>query len=298
MSKIAFIALSEIRSPLIDARTSSNDVKFTELVESIKQHGVLEPPLIRPIEGGLYEIVFGSRRIQAANALSLGKIQCIVRNMTDEAAESARLAENLDREDMNPVDEARFIQRLIDKYNLTEYQVADRLHRTAAFVSQRLTLLNRDQTVRDLTEAGQISIGVAREILRIPDPLKRRDMARYAARDGFNVGTAKRYVNQALSDMGMGQPPIPEESTVLTAPPIQPVIVVYPCETCMRKFPIETLTIKRICNDCDSVIQTAIEKGIFVYDAEHGSEGNAAVEGGGSEPDTEPADDREAGSSA
>ena len=262
------IAMSEIEKPKIDARTKFDENAYNELVLSVKRTGLIEPIVVRPKGDNVYEVVCGSRRFLACFEAGMGKIPCIVKNYTDEEVDMIRLDENIVREDMNQVDIARYIERLINTYHITQDEVAARIGRTGGFVSQMLTLLRKDTFVRDLVETGQIQYTTGRELLKIPVEETRKRYARYARDSGASASMVKQWADRELLELNRqaGEFRPPEE----TAPPepYVPPIVTHPCIGCGRVGNIEAMVIYRFCPDCSHDLEIIIDKGAFRYEPE------------------------------
>lgn len=257
------IALADLMAPETDARSAINEIKFEELVESIKRHGVMEPVVVRERGEGLYEIVMGARRVSAAHAAHLGKIPCIVSNLTDEQVDAMRLDENLIREDLNQVDTARYIERLMIKYDLTYEVIATKLGRTKAYIAQLMQLLHKDPVLLEMVEKEQIGYTQARELNRLPDEHARRRLAGFAARSGANVKTVHEWVERELTEInraaGIFLPPEP----VTDYTPVGPAMIVHPCRACGRVGDINAMHIYRFCPDCGGLLEMLIEGGAF-----------------------------------
>jgi len=262
------IPLSDLVKPKVDARTAIDEDKFNELVKSIKEKGVIEPIIVRDLGEEKYEVVVGSRRVLAAATANLGKIPAIIRKYDDETVEGIRLDENIVREDMNQVDIARYIEKLMQTYHLTQEAVAKRIGRTTAYVSQMLNLLRKDPVIRDMVENGEIDYTTGRELLRIPNDETRRRLARYAQRSGANASTVRNWANRELSDMNRKAAEFkpPEETEELK--PLEPAPVTHPCRACGRVGPLDGMVLIRVCPDCGNAIEAAIEKGAFYVEPE------------------------------
>jgi ParB family chromosome partitioning protein len=136
-----------------------------ELAESIKSQGIMQPILVRPVGGGRYEIIAGERRFRAARLAGLGEVPVLVRQVPDEAAAVMALIENIQREDLNPLEEAQGLQRLIDEFKLTHEQAAQAVGRSRSAASNLLRLLNLAQPVQQMLMAGDLDMGHARALL-------------------------------------------------------------------------------------------------------------------------------------
>ena len=149
-------------------RTHMEQEALGELAASIKAQGVMQPVLVRPIGEGRYEIVAGERRWRAARMAGLTVVPTLVRDIPDQQALAAALIENIQREDLNPLEEAVGIQRLIQEFGLTHQAVADSLGRSRAAVTNLLRLLELAPPVRELLSHGKLDMGHARALLALP----------------------------------------------------------------------------------------------------------------------------------
>ena len=138
-----------------------------ELASSIRAQGVVQPIVVRPLPGGGYEIVAGERRWRASQMAGLETIPAVVRNIPDDAAIAIALIENIQRENLNPVEEAAALQRLIDEFGMTHQQTAESVGRSRAAVTNLLRLLTLNDDVRQLLEAGKMDMGHARALLAL-----------------------------------------------------------------------------------------------------------------------------------
>ncbi len=156
-----------------------------ELAQSIRAQGLIQPIIVRPHAGG-YEIIAGERRWRAARQAELLQVPCLVRDVDDRTTVAMALIENIQREDLNPLEEATALKRLIDEFDLTHQETADAVGRSRAAVSNLLRLLDLPEAIRDLVEAGRIDMGHARALLTLPEPLAVR-LAEQAASEGWSV---------------------------------------------------------------------------------------------------------------
>jgi ParB family chromosome partitioning protein len=188
--------------PRLDIRQDS----LEELANSIKAQGVVQPIVARPIgkTGGTqrYEIVAGERRWRAAQMAGLESIPAVVRELPDEAAIAMALIENIQREDLNPLEEARALDRLIREFDLTHGEAAEAVGRSRASVSNLLRLLDLSDKVKPMLEERQIEMGHARALLSIGDAVQQYDAARQVVRKGLSVRETERLVKRMLSGAG------------------------------------------------------------------------------------------------
>lgn len=266
------LAINDFEPPGIDARTTVEEDKFEELIESIKHNGIIEPIIARDLGEGKYEVIAGARRLLAAKAAGLGKVPAIVNKYSDDQVDAIKLHENIIREDLNHVDIARYIEKIIMKYNLTQEEVAKRLGKTSAWVSQMLSLLRTDPVIRDMVETGELSYTIAREINRIPNEATRRRLAYHAKRSGCNSVTVKQWVNRELADMNKRAESFVPPETSPTPPEevIKPVIPTHPCQSCGRVGDINAMWIFRLCPDCGKLLEDVIRQGVFNEDRNEG----------------------------
>ena len=165
-SEAAFeIAMAEIEIDREQPRTEFDEIALAELADSIREHGVLQPILLRPLLGGRYRIVAGERRFRAAHLAGLASIPAIVREMSDQQAMEAALVENLQREDLNPVDEAKGYKKLIEFAGITQEQAAKRVGKSRSAVTNAMRLLTLPPHTLELLRTGSISQGHAKALL-------------------------------------------------------------------------------------------------------------------------------------
>lgn len=175
-----------------------NEDAIAELANSISMRGLLQPILVRPMGPERYEIVAGERRWRAAQRAKLHDVPVIIRELTDEEAAEIALIENVQRVDLNPVEEARAYQRLSETYGRTQEEIARAVGKSRAHVANMMRLLSLSDVALDLLESGEVTAGHARAALAAPDP----DVALYAAaKDGMTVRELERFVKD-LADGG------------------------------------------------------------------------------------------------
>ena len=178
-------------------RTHHAPEALAELAESIRTQGVMQPVLARPLGSGRYEIIAGERRWRAARMAGLSSVPALVREMPDQQALAAALVENMQREDLNALDEATGIQRLAQEFALTHQRIAEILGRSRAAVTNLLRLLELAPPVRELLAQGKLDMGHARALLALP-PLRQIDLARAAAENQWSVRDVERRVADAI----------------------------------------------------------------------------------------------------
>jgi ParB family chromosome partitioning protein len=149
-------------------RTRMDEGSLYELAESIKSQGVMQPILVRPVAAGRYEIIAGERRFRAAGLAGLSEVPVLVRQVADEAAAVMALIENIQREDLNPLEEAQGLQRLIHEFKLTHEQAAQAVGRSRSAASNLIRLLQLSAPVQQMLMAGDLEMGHARALLPLP----------------------------------------------------------------------------------------------------------------------------------
>ena len=163
-----------------------------ELAESIRAQGLVQPVVVRPAPDGGYELIAGERRWRAARVAGLATVPALVRESDDRDSLLVALVENVAREDLSPVDEARAYAVLMDEFGLALGEVAEQVGRSKPTVSNRVRLLELPDDVLGLVERGQLSEGHARAVLAVPDNEERRRLARRIVRQGLSVRAAER----------------------------------------------------------------------------------------------------------
>ena len=187
---------AELEPNRAQPRRVFDEQSLSELADSISQHGVLQPLLVRPLMGGGYQIVAGERRWRAARRAGLSEVPAVVRDMSDSQVMEYALIENLQREDLNPMEEAQGFQSLIDTYGMTQDEVAKTVGKSRPAVANALRLLNLPPEIVKLVSSGGISAGHARTLLSFPDAESMRAAAKAAA-DGASVREIEKMAQKA-----------------------------------------------------------------------------------------------------
>jgi len=197
------LPMDEIFPDRNQPRKDFDDESLQELANSVREHGVLQPILVRPINNG-YQIVAGERRWRAARLAGLTSVPVNIREMSDFDAMSIALVENLQREDLNPIEEAEGYRNLANATGWTQEQIAKRVGRSRPAVANALRLLSLPDEVIDLLRTGKLTTGHAKAILSIADDSTRVSVARMISEKGLTVREAEK-----LSQKGMTQERIP-----------------------------------------------------------------------------------------
>jgi len=192
--------------PRVDIRQDT----LEDLASSIRAQGVVQPIVVRPIgkEGGTqrYEIVAGERRWRAAQMAGLADIPAVVKDIPDDAAIAMALIENIQREDLNPLEEARALDRLIREFDLTHAEAAEAVGRSRAAVSNLLRLQDLSDKVLPMLELRQLEMGHARALLGISNAVQQLDAARQVVKKGLSVRETERLVKHMLDNSGSKKP--------------------------------------------------------------------------------------------
>ena len=190
--------------PRLDMRPES----LQELADSIGAQGVVQPIVVRPVADGgpeQFEIIAGERRWRAAQLAGLDEIPAVIRDVPDEAAVAMSLIENIQREDLNPLEEARALERLIDEFDMTHQQAAEAVGRSRVAVSNLLRLLELSGAVKKMVEARELEMGHARALLGIADASAQVAAARKVAARGLSVRETEALVKR-LNDPAASRP--------------------------------------------------------------------------------------------
>jgi ParB family chromosome partitioning protein len=178
-------------------RTKMDEASLNELAASIKAQGLMQPILVRPVAAERYEIIAGERRWRAARLAGLQEVPVVVRDVTDQAALAMALIENIQRENLNPLEEAQGVQRLVDEFKLTHQEAADAIGRSRAATTNLLRLLNLTKVVQALVFDGKLEMGHARALLALDGELQIATAKKIATK-GLSVRETEQLVNDIL----------------------------------------------------------------------------------------------------
>ena len=190
------LAIGSLQPGKYQPRRDMKEEQLTELADSIRAQGVIQPIVVREIAAGRYEIIAGERRWRAAQRAGLGEIPALVREVPEQTVLAMALIENIQREDLSPLEEADALQRLIDEFDLTHQQAAEAVGRSRAAVSNLLRLLELPEAIRKLVEGGQLEMGHARALLTLPAELA-IPLAQLAAAEQLSVREVERRAQSA-----------------------------------------------------------------------------------------------------
>ncbi len=198
---LAVLSIDCLQRGKYQPRTRMDEASLAELAASIGQQGLMQPILVRPIGKDRYEIIAGERRWRAARIAGLVEVPVVVREVPDKAALAMALIENIQREDLNALEEAQGLKRLIDEFGLTQEQAAEAVGRSRAAVTNLLRLLNLGKPVQQLMIDGKLEMGHARALLAL-DARRQEELARDAVELGWSVRETEKRVNELLNLTG------------------------------------------------------------------------------------------------
>ncbi len=203
---------AEVPIDLIDPGSQQPRTRFDEealdrLAVSIKEHGVVQPILVRR-KGDRYELIAGERRWRAAQKAGLRSIPVVVKEVADHDLLEIALTENIQREDLNPIEEAHAYQKLIESVGLTQEALASRFGRDRSYITNYLRLLKLPDDIQRLVEEGRLSTGHARTVLGLPDADQQRRAARQVIEKGLSVRATEVLVKKFLSDRPSRKAPV------------------------------------------------------------------------------------------
>lgn len=198
---ILFLDINEIKPNSMQPRKNFNDEKIEELARSIEAHGIIQPIMVRQSKEG-YEIVAGERRWRAARRASLKKIPCIIRELSEEQNMLVAIIENMQREDLNPMEEAEALNQMISTYGLTQEEVSKSVGKSRPYITNALRLLKLPTLVQTMVIEGELTNGHARAIVGIKDEKKQVEIARLAVNSGLSVRDVEALAGEVSIDNG------------------------------------------------------------------------------------------------
>jgi ParB family chromosome partitioning protein len=194
--ELSQLPVESLRPGKYQPRTRMDETSLAELADSIRARGVIQPIVVRAVGASVYEILAGERRWRAARIAGLERVPAIVREVPDEAALGIGLIENIQREDLNPLEEANGLKRLIEEFKLTHEEVAGAIGRSRTGVTNLLRLLELAPAVQEMLQDGKIDMGHARALLAL-SKARQLEVAQQVASRGLSVRETERLVQQA-----------------------------------------------------------------------------------------------------
>lgn len=183
----AKLPLAKIEPRRDQPRERFDPEKMEELAESLREHGMIQPITVRPMEAGFYQIIAGERRWRAARMAGLTEVPVNIIEADDKKTAELAMIENLQREDLNPIEEARGYKKLMESFSLTQEQVAERVGKSRPVVANALRLLKLSDAAIKLVESGELSLSHARALLELTDETAQTEAARKAVEEGLSV---------------------------------------------------------------------------------------------------------------
>lgn len=181
-------------------RKHFDEEKMRDLADSIRQHGVIQPLVVKPEANGRYTIIAGERRYRAARMVGLKQVPVVTKEVTDRELLQISMIENIQREDLNPLEEAQGIAALMEQFSLTQEEAAEILGRSRSAVANSLRLLNLPESVKKRIVAAELSAGHARALLAIKDRTLLEKAAAYVVEKQFSVRETESYVKRLLTE--------------------------------------------------------------------------------------------------
>lgn len=253
MTQLRDIALDLLDEPADAHRINVDETQLHELADSIRDIGLLNPIIVRPVTNDRFEIIAGHRRFMAHRMLRLTEIACFVRDATDTEAEQGRFAENLQREQLSPMEEAVAIQRYQATTSKNAKEVARALNRSEWWVTHRLQLMAMPAELCDMVHSEKLAAAAALELAKVTDDNHRRYLLEYAIRSGANITVIREWVNQ----WEIQQLNNPAEKAPLPEMPVegQELIIQMPCYLCGAPHDYRVLIIARVCKRCNKTVK-------------------------------------------
>jgi ParB family chromosome partitioning protein len=224
------IAVDRITPNPKQPRIAADPGALSDLTASIREHGVLQPILVRPLDRGHYEIVAGERRWRAVTALALAMIPAIIEEMSDEQAIEIAVIENLQRENLSPLDEAAIFARMTTELGYSIRKLADKLGKDKGYIENRLRLVAAPADVRALVAERSDTISHAYELMKIDDPARRAELAAQIARGELSLARLKSVVRGESDRPSLGAPAAVAEfaTSPAAAAPVAPILSSVP----------------------------------------------------------------------
>lgn len=195
---INYININDIKPNSNQPRKTFDEDKLEELAASIEAHGLIQPIVLRKVSKG-YEIVAGERRWRAARKIGIKEVPCIVKELTDEENMLLAIIENMQREDLNPIEEAEGIRQMIDTYGLTQEQVSKSVGKSRPYIANCLRLLRLPEVIRNYLADGSLSTGHAKAIAAVDDEEKQIKLAETAIKEGLSVRQLEKLAKEDKS---------------------------------------------------------------------------------------------------
>ena len=199
--RIVYIRVDEVRPNRYQPRVEFDDEKLDELTASIEEKGVIAPVLVRPVDTGGYELIAGERRLRAVKKLGLPELPAIVKLVTDTEMLQISLIENVQREGLNPIEEAHAYQRLIDEFSFTQEKIGQSIGKNRSSIANTLRLLKLPKKIQEAVSRGTITMGHARALLSLEDAKSQIELCERIIARGLSVRGTEESVGKKKSDI-------------------------------------------------------------------------------------------------
>ena len=198
--RIIYVDINDIRPNSAQPRSVFDEDKLKELAGSVKANGVIQPLIVREADNG-YELVAGERRWRASRIAGLRTIPCIVRDFDDRQNAIVAIIENMQREDLNPIEEARGLKSITEKYGFTQEQVSVSLGRSRTYIANSIRLLKLPVEIQEYVSSGQMSAAHGRTIINIPDEKKQKEIAEKIIRNDLSVRATEKLAEKVKDEL-------------------------------------------------------------------------------------------------
>jgi ParB/RepB/Spo0J family partition protein len=256
-NKIVEIGIDVIDDPHTPMRSGMDEEKLVELMRSIERHGLMQPLTLRKV-GKRYEVIAGHRRLTALKRMGRSMVPAVVTEADDARADELRMAENLYREDINPVDEARYIHKMVEEHHVEPQQLAEMTGKTVEYLMNRYDLLTYAASIISALEAEQIPLGAAQWLQRISDERVRDEYVRFAITGGITVIRARAWYESwkatgAITHEGVIA--IPDRTATG-----EPIAIYDACAICRNREDINKMRMHYAHDECVQRISEAIQQ--------------------------------------
>ena len=198
--RVLYIDINDIRPNSAQPRKNFDEEKLAELANSIKANGVIQPLIVRESKAG-YELVAGERRWRASRLAGLRTVPCILRNFDDRQNAIVAIIENMQREDLDPIEEALGLKSMTEKYGFTQEQVSESLGRSRTYIANSIRLLKLPKEIQQYVSSGQMSAAHGRTIINIPDKAKQKEIADKIIRNDLSVRATERLAEKVKDEL-------------------------------------------------------------------------------------------------
>lgn len=198
--RVIYVDINDIKPGSAQPRIHFDETKLTELAGSIKANGVIQPLIVRKSTNG-YELVAGERRWRASRIAGLSRVPCIVRDFDDRQNAIVAIIENMQREDLNPIEEARGLKAMTEKYGFTQEQVSASLGRSRTYIANSIRLLKLPEEIQQYVSDGQMTAAHGRTIINIPDKQKQKEAAEKIIRNDLSVRATEKLADRIKDEL-------------------------------------------------------------------------------------------------